>query len=115
MNTLTIVTAHPDPKSFSRSLAAAYATGANRAGSIVQTLDATELQFDPVLRGASRTPMHDEPDLARLRAAIDTSAHVAWFFPTWWAGLPAALKGLVDRLFLPTCRSSTKEACHVGS
>jgi putative NADPH-quinone reductase len=26
---------------------------------------------------------------------------VAWFFPTWWAGLPAVLKGLVDRLMLP--------------
>ncbi len=45
--------------------------------------------------------MHDEPDLAKVRAAVDVSAHVAWFFPTWWAGLPAALKGLVDRLFLP--------------
>lgn len=98
---LTIVTAHPNPASFSRALAAAYATGARSAGATVHTFDATELEFDPILRGAHATPSPDEPDLARLRAAIDASAHVAWFFPTWWAGLPAALKGLVDRLFLP--------------
>ncbi len=98
---LTIVTAHPNPASFSRALAAAYATGARSAGATVHTFDATELEFDPILRGAHATPMPDEPDLAKLRAAIDASSHVAWFFPTWWAGLPAALKGLVDRLFLP--------------
>jgi len=98
---LTIVTAHPDPGSFSRALAASYAQGAQRAGASVQSFDATELSFDLVLRGAYAKPMVDEPDLARLRAAIDASSHVAWFFPTWWAALPAALKGLVDRLFLP--------------
>ncbi|MBL8939293.1 MAG: NAD(P)H-dependent oxidoreductase [Archangium sp.] len=98
---LTIVTAHPNPASFSRALASAYATGARSVGATVQTFDATELRFDPILRGAHTTPVADEPDLARLRASIDGAAHVAWFFPTWWAGLPAALKGLVDRLFLP--------------
>lgn len=101
MTNVTIVTAHPNPESFSRALANAYATGARSAGATVQTFDATELQFDLVLRGAYTTPMADEPDLARLRASIDGASHVAWFFPTWWAGLPAALKGLVDRLFLP--------------
>ncbi len=101
MTNVTIVTAHPDPASFSRALAQAYATGAQRAGATVQTFDATELRFDLVLRGAYTTPMRDEPDLARLRASIDAASHVAWVFPTWWAGLPAALKGLVDRLFLP--------------
>ena len=101
MTTMTLVTSHPDPRSFSRSLANAYARGATAHGVTVRHFDATELRFDLVLRGAHTTPMHDEPDLAMLRAAVDASAHVAWFFPTWWAGLPAALKGLVDRLFLP--------------
>jgi NAD(P)H dehydrogenase (quinone) len=101
MTTMTLVTSHPDPKSFSRALANAYARGAMGAGVTVRQFDATELRFDLVLRGAHTSPMHDEPDLARLREAIDASVHVAWFFPTWWAGLPAALKGLVDRLFLP--------------
>lgn len=101
MTPMTIVTAHPNPASFTRALADAYATGARRTGATVQTFDATELHFDPILRGAHATPMADEPDLARLRAAIDGASHVAWFFPTWWAGLPAALKGIVDRLFLP--------------
>ena len=98
---MALVTSHPDPQSFSRSLANAYARGATTRGLTIRQFDATELRFDPVLRGAHTSPMHDEPDLAGVRLAVDKSAHVAWFFPTWWAGLPAALKGLVDRLFLP--------------
>jgi NAD(P)H dehydrogenase (quinone) len=101
MTMMTLVTSHPDPQSFSRSLANAYARGAEAQGVTVRHFEATELRFDLVLRGAHESPMHDEPDLARLRTAVDASAHVAWFFPTWWAALPAALKGLVDRLFLP--------------
>src|SRR5690606_33999396 len=41
-----------------------------------------------------------EPDLIAARAAIEAADHVAWFFPTWWAGPPALVKGFVDRTFL---------------
>jgi putative NADPH-quinone reductase len=101
MPTVTLLTAHPEPTSFNLALAAAYRAGAERAGAHVEAFDVTRLAFDPVLRHGYAEPQADEPDLARVRAAIDVSAHVAWFFPTWWAGLPAVLKGLVDRLMLP--------------
>lgn len=101
MTTVTLITAHPNPKSFTRALAHAYADGARAAGATVQRFEVTDLQFDPVLRGGFKAPMKEETDLKRVRQAFDSSAHVAWFFPTWWVGLPAALKGLIDRLFLP--------------
>lgn len=100
MNT-TLITAHPLPDSFTRALAQRWAIGATSAGARVEHFDATELMFDPVLRQAHRARVADEPDLLRVREAMARSAHVTWVFPTWWAGLPAALKGLVDRLFLP--------------
>lgn len=98
---VTLVTAHPVEGSFSNALGAAWAAGARGAGATVHAFDATRLRFDPVLRHVYQQRMPDEPDLARLRSAIAASTVVTWAFPTWWAGLPAALKGLVDRLFLP--------------
>ncbi len=99
--TFTLLDGHPDPASLTSALAARYARGAAGAGADVLVVDVARLAFDPVLRGGHRAPPPDEPDLARVRTAIERSARVAWFFPTWWAGMPAAMKGLVDRLFLP--------------
>lgn len=101
MKTVTLLTAHPDAGSFNSSLADAWARGAETAGATVLRFDVTRLSFEPVLRGGYSQPMPDEPDLARVRAAFERSTHVTWSFPTWWAGLPAALKALVDRLMLP--------------
>lgn len=101
MTTVTLLTAAPSEDSFNAALAQAWKKGAEASGATVRHFDVTKLQFDPVLRGAYREPMRDEPDLAAVRAAFEVSSHVTWVFPTWWAGLPAAMKALVDRLFLP--------------
>ena len=98
---VTLLTAHPVADSFCSTLAAAWSSGARAAGATVHHFDATALRFDPVVRGAHVTPADDEPDLAKVRAAVEVSQHVTWLFPTWWVGLPAAMKGLVDRLLLP--------------
>lgn len=101
MTDVTLLTAHPAEDSFNSALALAWRRGAEAAGATVRTFDVTKLQFDPVLRGAYREPMRDEPDLAEVRRAVEASAHVTWAFPTWWVGLPAAMKALVDRLLVP--------------
>ncbi len=95
-----IVLAHPDPDSFHAAMADAYAKGAATVGTVAR-LDVAELRFDPTLRSGFRGAQVLEPDLVRAREAIERADHVAWIFPTWWAGVPAALKGLVDRTFLP--------------
>ena len=98
---VTLLTAHPVADSFCSTLAKAWKSGAESAGATAHHFDATALRFDPVVRHAGITPNDDEPDLARVRAAVETSAHVTWLFPTWWVGLPGAMKALVDRLLLP--------------
>ncbi|MDP2274960.1 MAG: NAD(P)H-dependent oxidoreductase [Archangium sp.] len=101
MTLMTLLTAHPVEDSFNTSLAAAWKQGAERAGATVRHFDVNTLRFDPVLRHAYRGEMADEPDLAEVRASVAASSHVTFVFPTWWVGLPAVMKGLVDRLLLP--------------
>lgn len=97
---LLIIEGHPDRESFSAALAASYIEGAGHYAS-TERLVLGELQFDPVLRGGFAGRQALEPDLLLARAAIERADHVAWFFPTWWAGPPALVKGFIDRVFLP--------------
>ncbi|HSC87471.1 MAG TPA: NAD(P)H-dependent oxidoreductase [Polyangiaceae bacterium] len=96
-----VILAHPTPDSFSDALAHAYAAGLRRAGAQVELLVLRDLRFDPILRAGFGPGQELEPDLRRAQLAIERAEHVAWFFPTWWAGPPALLKGFIDRAFLP--------------
>ncbi|MDB4972137.1 MAG: dehydrogenase, quinone family [Myxococcaceae bacterium] len=101
MNELLVIVGHADPRSFTHALAHAYERAASMAGASTTLLELASLRFDPVLFSGHRGEQALEPDLERAQAAIEQARHVAWFFPTWWAGPPALLKGFVDRTFLP--------------
>ncbi|WP_437515427.1 NAD(P)H-dependent oxidoreductase [Sorangium sp. So ce1099] len=96
-----VIQGHPAPDSLSDSLARAYASGLERGGARVEHLALRSLAFDPHLRAGFSGRQELEPDLQQARTAIERSDHVAWFFPTWWAGPPALIKGFIDRTFLP--------------
>ena len=42
-----------------------------------------------------------EPDLLEAWEKIKWADHLVWIHPVWWGGLPAIMKGFIDRLFLP--------------
>ncbi len=95
-----LIQAHPRADSFSAALGAAWLEGAGTAGVETDRVDLMSLDFDPIYRGPDvEQPL--EPDLIALRARIDASRTVAFSFPTWWAQMPALLKGMIDRTFLP--------------
>ncbi len=96
-----LVVGHADPQSFNFRLADAYARGFAQAGGHVTRFDLATLDFDPILRTGYREPQPLEPDLVRVRQAIESSDHLAWVFPTYWAAPPALVRGLFDRVFLP--------------
>ncbi len=95
---LLILQGHPTPGSFNDQLAQAYARGAREAGAQVHEIALGALRFDPVLRSATQAL---EPDLIALQEQIIGARHIALFLPTWWAGPPALVKGVVDRVMLP--------------
>ena len=96
-----IILAHPDPHSLSDSLARSYGDGLAESGAEISYLALRDLQFDLQLRAGYKRVQELEPDLKHACSQIERAVHVSWFFPTWWGGPPALLKGFVDRTFLP--------------
>ncbi|HET9955240.1 MAG TPA: NAD(P)H-dependent oxidoreductase [Polyangiaceae bacterium] len=87
--------------SLNQLLAQRYTEGYIAAGGTVRRFDIATLQFDPVMRRGYRASQPLEPDLERVKEAIEQAQHVTWVFPTYWASPPAIVRGLFDRLFLP--------------
>ncbi|WP_425039045.1 NAD(P)H-dependent oxidoreductase [Primorskyibacter sp. S187A] len=96
---IIVVQAHPLGTSLCASLAQRCVTRLRAAGHDVYLRDLYGEGFDPVLSAQERAGYYtrDFEDRAGLREA----EALILVFPTWWFGLPAILKGWIDRSFLP--------------
>lgn len=96
---------HPREGSFTAAVRDLVCDKLAAKGAEVRLVDLYAGAFDPVLNAtehaayldcpANRTPVAD--DVARIEWC-DTLIFV---YPTWWYGLPAVLKGWLDRVLLP--------------
>ena len=96
-----ILLGHPDKSGFCGEIADAYESAARAAGHDVERLNIGEMQFDPILHHGYRVRQELEPDLLRFQRLITESDHFVVIYPVWWVGMPASLKGLFDRAWLP--------------
>ena len=96
-----VVNGHPDPESYNAALASAYIKGLEAAGADFEQLNIRDLDFNPNLKYGYRLISELEPDLLKAIEQIKSADHIVWFFPMWWYGYPALMKGFVDRVFLP--------------
>lgn len=101
MRQVLIINGHPDKQSYNYALSEAYKNGANKTNAIIDTINISDLDFNPNLRFGYRQRTELEPDLKDAINKIKKANHIVWFFPLWWAGLPALMKGFIDRTFLP--------------
>ncbi len=97
-----VLNGHPAATSLSRALTEAYAQSARDAGHEVRLTHLHDLDFD-IDFGLTGYSDHKalEQDLETFQTDLEWSQHVVLATPMWWGGLPAKLKGLIDRTFLP--------------
>ncbi|MCM8736100.1 NAD(P)H-dependent oxidoreductase [Azospirillum sp. A1-3] len=95
-----VVFAHPRSGSFIRQAVGAYVDELEQCGHAVTVRDLYAMGFNPVLSEEELAGTGPVPeDIQREQDLITASQAVSFVFPIWWAGMPAMLKGYVDRVF----------------
>lgn len=105
-----ILSANPDERSLSRVLAAEIGKAVTAAGADVSLRDVAQCDINPALSAeeARRRFSFDEKVQAE-QERIAEAALLVWVHPDWWGGMPAALKGWVDRVLQPGFAFSFEE------
>jgi NAD(P)H dehydrogenase (quinone) len=96
-----ILVGHPDNDSLNWTLASEYENGAKESGFEVRRMTLEEMTFDVVLRHGYRTIQELEPDLKVFQENVRWCDHFVVIYPTWWSAMPAKLKGVFDRTWIP--------------
>jgi NAD(P)H dehydrogenase (quinone) len=97
-----IVFAHPNPASFSSSLVKALHAHLESKGNEVKLRHLYEMGFDPVLSANDFESIADNrtpKDILVEQEYVKWSEHIVFVYPVWWGGMPAIMKGYVDRVF----------------
>lgn len=114
-----VVHAHPEPRSFVAAMRDVIVTEFTAGGHTVTVSDLYAMGFDPVASAADFTERSDPDYLvyaleqrhATARNALDPQIRteadrllaadvIAFTFPLFWFGVPAMLKGWIERVFL---------------
>lgn len=97
-----IIYAHPNGESLNGKFKDALQGYLLQKGNEVIVRDLYELQFDPVLslqdmEGQRKGQVED--DVRLEQEFISWAGHITFIHPIWWTGMPAVMKGYIDRVF----------------
>jgi len=98
-----VVVAHPDPRSFTHSVASQIAEGVSLSGHSAEIADLTAEGFDPRFAAADhaahRRQAPPPADVLAEQARIDHADALVLVYPVYWWSMPGLLKGWIDRVF----------------
>jgi putative NADPH-quinone reductase len=105
VNALVVIT-HPCRDSFCHVAAARAVDGLRSAGHEVETIDLYAQGFRTAMTREERlaydtdAPVLD-PQVEAHARLLQRSEILVFVYPTWWSGLPAILKGWLERVMVP--------------
>lgn len=97
-----IILAYPNKNGISYAAFEAIHRGLQESGQEVRVLDLYEEEFNPVLyfdEHNKRRNLYLEEETRKYREDIQWADRIVFVYPTWWSGMPAILKGYIDRVF----------------
>lgn len=96
-----ILYAHPNPTSFCHAILESLGEVCCKASMRFEVRDLYDMNFDPILRGSELKGGKNRNLSKSIRQEQDLIREADWIFmvfPLWWSGLPAILKGYLDRV-----------------
>jgi putative NADPH-quinone reductase len=103
---LLVVFCHPDPDSYGAAIFRTACQALREAGHELRIIDLYAERFDPVFRLEEKRSYLTDTAQNIAGVALHVEA-LQWaegwvaIYPTWFYGLPAMLKGWLDRVWLP--------------
>lgn len=97
-----IIYAHPNENSLNHCLLETVTESLQAEGHDTVVRDLNALNFNPVLslediRGQRMGKVSD--DVKTEQDLISWAEHITFIYPIWWTGMPAIMKGYIDRVF----------------
>ncbi len=113
-----VVYCHPSPRGYTAEVRDTVLTELSAAGVETTVIDLYAEGFQPVLtrdewEGYASYPANIAPVAAHV-AALKRADTLIFVYPTWWYGLPAMLKGWLDRVFLPEVAFSLQSGRNIA-
>ena len=101
MNIL-VVFCHPREKSFSAAVRDQFVAGARASGHLCEIADLYREGFNPIMSERDMQQFDGvrmPDDVLREQERINRADALCFVFPIWWYGMPAMLKGWLDRVW----------------
>jgi NAD(P)H dehydrogenase (quinone) len=100
-----VLYAHPDPRSYAAALHRCVVETLEERGHEVDDCDLYAERFEPVLSLEERRKYNDEsashPEVEDYVRRLKEARGIVFVYPSWFYGMPAILKGYLDRVWLP--------------
>lgn len=97
-----VISAHPNTKSFNHSVVETYVAALDERKHRVECRDLYAMNFNPVMSARDLAAVGSgraSKDIRDEQAAVRRADVLTFTSPLWWGGLPAMLKGYIDRVF----------------
>lgn len=97
-----LILAHPNPDSYSAGVACLIKELLEKRGNQCIIRNLYEIRFDPVLSKSDLDLARKDTlseDILKEQRFVSEADFITVIYPLWWGGMPAILKGYIDRVF----------------